>query len=118
MYYAYFTDLHLVVEKKNVPLDVDVDDIEEDQWGMIKTGDLVMPSGVGNLLTDSQETKSQYSQKTEYNTSKFSSQSSLSMISRVSSAYSNPQYPSFNAKINTAGLFTAVYVFGRINIIF
>lgn len=107
---VFCADLQLVVEKKNIPLDVDdgSGDYEEDQWDMIKTGE-VMPPGGGGSLTDSQDTKSQYSQKTEYNTSGFSSQSSLSMISRVSSAYTNQQYPiSFNTKINTAGLFTAV----------
>lgn len=113
-FYANFADLHLVVEKKDISLDADdgSGDFEEEKWDMISTGDTI-PSdvGIGSPLTNSQETaKSQYSQKTDYNTSGFSSQSSLSMISRVSSAYSNPaQYPiAFNTKINTTGLFNAV----------
>lgn len=103
-------DLQLIVETKNVPLDVEdgPGDYEEEQWDVISTADKA-PHDTGPLLTDSQDEK--YSQKTECNTSGFSSQSSLSMMSRVSSAVSqtNQQYPiSFNAKINTAGLFNAV----------
>lgn len=109
-----YVDLQLIVEKKNIPLDVEDEsgEYEEEQWDMIKSGEVIMPPGGISPLTDSHDGKSQYSAKTDCNTSGFSSQSSLSMISRVSSAvsYSNQQYPlsTLNTKINTAGLFNAV----------
>jgi len=88
-------------------------DYDEEQWDMIKSDDMAQGA---SPLTESQDAKSQYSHKTDGNTSGFSSQSSLSMISRVSSAVSNnQQYPiSFNAKLNTAGLFNAVRILTNI----